>query len=115
MVGFGLAAATLIPAPFMHSPGWFISCFALTTFGVDLTVCASWPVCCDVGGRYSGTLSATMNTMGALGSFGKFVAIPRPHRLGWKYKDIFLSRRTAQYCCAYLLEVHRTGGKPFPG
>src|SRR4029077_16204370 len=28
MVGFGLAAAMLIPAPFMRSPGWFIACFA---------------------------------------------------------------------------------------
>ena len=43
MLGFGLAAATLIPAPFMHSPGWFIACFALTTFGVDLTVAPVGP------------------------------------------------------------------------
>jgi MFS transporter, ACS family, glucarate transporter len=81
MVGFGLAAATLIPAPFMHSPGWFIACFALTTFGVDLTVCASWPVCCDVGGRYSGTLSAAMNTMGALGSLASSLLFPV--LIGW--------------------------------
>lgn len=76
MLGFGLAALTLIPAPFMHAPGWFIACFALTTFGVDLTVCASWPVCCDVGGKYSGTLSAAMNTMGALGSLASSLLFP---------------------------------------
>jgi MFS transporter, ACS family, glucarate transporter len=76
MLGFGLAAVTLIPAPFMRSPGWFIVCFALTTFGVDLTVCASWPVCCDVGGKYSGTLSAAMNTMGALGSLASSLLFP---------------------------------------
>jgi MFS transporter, ACS family, glucarate transporter len=76
MAGFGLASLTLLPAPFMSSPGWFIACFALTTFGVDLTVCASWPVCCDVGGRHSGTLSAAMNTMGALGSFASSLVFP---------------------------------------
>jgi len=81
MLGFGLAAATLLPAPFMHSPGWFIACFALTTFGVDLTVSASWPVCCDVGGRYSGTLSAAMNTMGALGSLASSLLFPV--LIGW--------------------------------
>ena len=76
MVGFGLASLTLLPAPFTSSPGWFIACFALTTFGVDLAVSASWPVCCDVGGRYSGTLSAAMNTMGALGSFASSLVFP---------------------------------------
>ena len=81
MLGFGLAAATLIPAPLMRSPGWFIACFALTTFGVDLTVCASWPVCCDMGGRYSGTLSAAMNTTGALGSLASSLLFPV--LIGW--------------------------------
>jgi ACS family glucarate transporter-like MFS transporter len=81
MLGFGLAAGTLLPAPFMRSPGWFIACFALTTFGVDLTVTSSWPVCCDVGGRYSGTLSAAMNTMGALGSLASSLLFPV--LIGW--------------------------------
>ena len=76
MFGFALATATLLPAPFMHSPGWFIACFSLATFGLDLTVSASWPVCCDVGGRYSGTLSAAMNTAGALGSLASSLLFP---------------------------------------
>ena len=67
-VGFALATIIVLLAPFMHTVGWFIACFALTTFGLDLTVSASWTVCCDVGGSYSGTLSAAMNTSGALGS-----------------------------------------------
>ena len=76
MLGFALAAVTLIPAPFMQSPGWFIFCFALATFGLDLTVSPSWTVCCDVGGRYSGTLSAAMNTAGALGSLASSLLFP---------------------------------------
>jgi ACS family glucarate transporter-like MFS transporter len=75
-MGFALATATMLPAPFMHSVGWFIACFALTTFGLDLTVSASWTVCCDVGGGHSGTLSAAMNTAGALGSFASSLLFP---------------------------------------
>jgi ACS family glucarate transporter-like MFS transporter len=105
MFGFGLATVSLLPAPFMHSPGWFIACFGLATFGLDLTVAPSWTVCCDVGGKYSGTLSAGMNTMGALGSLASSLLFPlfveRPEHLkayfylaallnvvalvGWKY------------------------------
>jgi ACS family glucarate transporter-like MFS transporter len=76
MLGFALAAVTLLPAPFMRSPGWFIACFALAVFGLDLTVSSSWTVCCDVGGRYSGTLSAAMNTAGALGSLASSLLFP---------------------------------------
>lgn len=76
VVGFALATATILPAPFMHSVGWFIACFALTTFGLDLTISASWTVCCDVGGSYSGTLSAAMNTAGALGSLASAFLFP---------------------------------------
>ena len=66
--GFALSSVIILLAPYMHSVGWFIGCFALATFGLDLTISPSWTVCCDVGGRYSGTLSACMNTSGALGS-----------------------------------------------
>jgi len=60
----------------VHSTAWDIACFSLTTFCEDLTITASWPVCCDVGGRYSGTLSAAMNTMGALGSLASALLFP---------------------------------------
>ena len=76
MLGFGLAAATLLPAPFMRSPEGFIACFSLTIIGVDFTVSSSWTVCCDVGGKYSGTLSAAMNTFGAMGSFASSLLFP---------------------------------------
>ena len=81
MLGFGLATAALLPAPFMHTAGGFIACFALTTIGVDLTVSSSWTVCCDVGGKYSGTLSAAMNTLGAMGTFASSLLFPI--LIGW--------------------------------
>jgi ACS family glucarate transporter-like MFS transporter len=76
MIGFGLATVALLPAPFMSSPEAFIICFALTTAGVDLAISPSWTVCCDVGGSYSGTFSAAMNTMGALGSLVSSLLFP---------------------------------------
>jgi ACS family glucarate transporter-like MFS transporter len=81
MLGFGLSAVTLMTAPFMRTPGGFIACFALTTIGVDLTVSSSWTVCCDVGGKYSGTLSAAMNTLGAMGSLASSLLFPL--LIGW--------------------------------
>jgi ACS family glucarate transporter-like MFS transporter len=81
MVGFGLATLALLPAPFMRTPEWFIICFALTTIGVDLAISPSWTVCCDVGGSYSGTLSAAMNTMGAMGSLASSLLFPI--LMGW--------------------------------
>ncbi|HEY1902768.1 MAG TPA: MFS transporter [Terracidiphilus sp.] len=81
MVGFGLAAVALLPAPFMQTPETFILCFALTTAGVDLAISPSWTVCCDVGGSYSGTLSAAMNTMGAMGSLASSLLFPI--LMGW--------------------------------
>lgn len=81
MVGFGLAALALLPAPFMRTPEAFIICFALTTSGVDLAISPSWTVCCDVGGSYSGTLSAAMNTMGAVGSLVSSLLFPI--LMGW--------------------------------
>jgi ACS family glucarate transporter-like MFS transporter len=76
MAGFGLASVTLLVAPFMPSPRWFIACFGLTTYGVDVTLSSSWTVCCDVGGKYSGTLSAAMNTLGAMGSLASALLFP---------------------------------------
>lgn len=76
MFGFGLAVTMMVTAPFMPSPGWFIACFAVMTFGLDVTLSSSWTVCCDVGGEYSGTLSAAMNTFGAMGSFASSLLFP---------------------------------------
>jgi ACS family glucarate transporter-like MFS transporter len=76
IAGFALSVVTLCVAPYMHSPGWFIACFALMTFGVDVTLSSSWTVCCDVGVEYSGTLSAAMNTLGAMGSLASSLLFP---------------------------------------
>ena len=36
----------------------------LASFVLDLTLPGSWGACMDVGGKYAGTLSGSMNMMG---------------------------------------------------
>jgi len=76
MIGFGLAATVMLVAPYIPTAPLFIACFAVITFGVDLTISSSWTVCCDVGGDFAGTLSAAMNTFGALGSLASSLLFP---------------------------------------
>ena len=76
MIGFGLAAGVMLVAPHIPTAPLFIACFAVIAFGVDLTISSSWTVCCDVGGDFAGTLSAAMNTFGALGSLASSLLFP---------------------------------------
>jgi nitrate/nitrite transporter NarK len=42
---------------------------ALASFANDLVMPGAWGACMDVGGRYAGTLSGSMNMMGNLAGF----------------------------------------------
>jgi sugar phosphate permease len=44
-------------------------------FFTDITVPGSWGVCMDIGGKYAGTLSGSMNMMGSLGSLTAPIAM----------------------------------------
>jgi ACS family glucarate transporter-like MFS transporter len=74
--GFGLAAVSLVVGANMPTVEGAVACFALATFGVDLTLSPSWATCIDVGGAYTGTLSGGMNMVGNLGSFVSSIAFP---------------------------------------
>jgi ACS family glucarate transporter-like MFS transporter len=76
MFGFGLAALSLIAASRCTTVGTFIACFALTTFGVDFTLSPSWAAASDLGGTRTASLSATMNTLGSIGSFASSAVFP---------------------------------------
>ncbi|MEM7313488.1 MAG: MFS transporter, partial [Planctomycetota bacterium] len=54
----------------------FICCFALATFGVELTLSPSWAFCMDIGGERSGAVSAAMNMVGNVGAAVSAVAFP---------------------------------------
>jgi len=76
MAGFSLAAICLLAATRCTNVLPFISCFSLTTFGVDFTLSPSWSASSDLGGRRTGTLSASLNVLGSAGAFASSVVFP---------------------------------------
>jgi ACS family glucarate transporter-like MFS transporter len=76
IAGFALATAGVSSVAFANSPTSAIVGFAIATFGVEMTISPSWAFCLDVGGRSSGTVSATMNMAGNLGGFVSTNAFP---------------------------------------
>ena len=59
---FLLAAAALVPAALVPDPAVSIACLSLSLFFMEMITGPWWAVPLDVGGPFSGTLSAVMNT-----------------------------------------------------
>jgi MFS transporter, ACS family, glucarate transporter len=76
MAGFALATAGVLWVSVAGSAASAILGFAVATFGVEMTISPSWAFCLDVGGKSSGTVSATMNMSGNLGGFVSTNAFP---------------------------------------
>lgn len=55
---------------------WFIFCFGLATFGVDMTLSPSWAFCNDIGGINSGAVSGSMNMVGNIGAALSAITFP---------------------------------------
>jgi sugar phosphate permease len=51
----------------MESPILAMMALGLASFSNDLAMASAWGACMDVGGRYAGSLSGSMNMMGNLG------------------------------------------------
>src|SRR5258705_1236995 len=68
-VGFTCAAALLVISTYIKNPYVAVVAIALVSFCNDLMMPGAWAACMDVGGKYVGTLSGTMNMMGNLGGF----------------------------------------------
>jgi MFS transporter, ACS family, glucarate transporter len=68
-VGFTMAAVLLVISTFLTNPYMAVFAIALVSFCNDLMMPSAWTACMDVGGKYVGTLSGTMNMMGNLGGF----------------------------------------------
>lgn len=83
MAGLGLFAAggLLIVSVHMGEPLWAMVAMGLASFSNDLAMPPGWAACMDVGGRYAGSLSGSMN---AAGNIAGFVAPPMvAHILVW--------------------------------
>ena len=55
---------------------WFVFCFGLATFGVDMTLSPSWAFCNDIGGINSGAISGSMNMVGNIGAALSAIIFP---------------------------------------
>jgi len=71
MGAFGAAGAAclLIAATLLTNPYLAVVAIALVSFCNDIQMPGAWTACMDVGGKFCGTLSGTMNMMGNLGGF----------------------------------------------
>jgi ACS family glucarate transporter-like MFS transporter len=67
--GFFGAGTLLLVATRLHSPVAIMLAIGFSSFCNDLVMPNAWGACMDVGGRFSGTLSGTMNMMGNLAGF----------------------------------------------
>ena len=75
VVGAVGAASCLVLATVMQNPMFAVAAIALASFLNDMTLPPAWTTCMDVGGRYVGTVSGTMNMMGNLGGFVSPIAL----------------------------------------
>jgi ACS family glucarate transporter-like MFS transporter len=76
MVGFSLAAAGVLAVAQMTTAAAAVACFTVATFGAEMTISPSWAYCVDIAGKNSGTVTASMNMLGNLGSFASANAFP---------------------------------------
>ena len=67
IIGFVLAAATILPATFTSSPTACVWYTCLAVFSLEMTVGVSCAIPLDIGGDYAGSVSAVMNTCGNIG------------------------------------------------
>lgn len=65
-VGYLGAAVLLVFSLFIKHPVWAMISMGLASFALDLALPGCWNTCMDVGGKYAGTLSGSMNMMGNL-------------------------------------------------
>jgi len=68
IVGFVLAAVGMIMSANQETAIGAITWLTVAIFGADMTLSPSWSFCIDIGGKYAGAVSGTMNMAGNLGS-----------------------------------------------
>ena len=67
VVGFLISAALVPPAVLAADPTQSVIYFCIAVFGLELTVGVSWAIPLDIGGDFSGSVSAIMNMSGNIG------------------------------------------------
>jgi ACS family glucarate transporter-like MFS transporter len=67
--GFLGAAVFLTLSIQFHDPKWAMLSMGMASFCNDLAMPPSWAACMDIGGKYAGTVSGSMNMMGNLAGY----------------------------------------------
>lgn len=69
VIGSVGAASCLVAATFLKEPILAVVAIAMASFCNDVMLPGAWTSCMDIGGKYVGTVSGTMNMMGNFGGF----------------------------------------------
>ncbi len=73
-IGFAGASGLLMLSFYIKDPLLAMLSMGMASFCNDLTMPGSWATCMDIGGKYAGTVSGSMNMMGNFGGMaGPFV------------------------------------------
>ena len=67
VLGHAVACTMLLVSIRLENPVLSMIAMGLSCFGNDIAMPGSWAGCMDLGGRFSGTLSGTMNMWGCIG------------------------------------------------
>lgn len=67
ILGFTGASALLMTSFYIQDPLLAMLAMGMASFCNDLTMPGSWASCMDIGGKYAGTVSGSMNMMGNFG------------------------------------------------
>src|SRR5262249_48596915 len=68
LIGFVLAAISIIPATYTSSSTASVLYSCAAVFGLEVTVGVAWAIPLDIGGEYAGSVASVMNSFGNLGS-----------------------------------------------
>jgi MFS family permease len=83
-IGFSGAAVFLMISSYLKDPVIAMLAMGMASFCNDLVMPGAWSTCMDVGGKYAGTVSGSMNMMGNFGGmlcpFAVGVILQQAHR-----------------------------------
>lgn len=95
--GFLGAGGFLAIAVQLHDPKWVMLAMGCAGFCNDVVMPPAWAACMDIGGKYAGTVSGSMNMMGNLAAYVSPVAGGYILAATGRNWDIFLYLMAAVY------------------
>jgi len=84
-IGFTGAAALLMTSFYIQDPLLAMLSMGFASFFNDTTMPGSWATCMDVGGRFAGTVSGSMNMLGNFGGMAGPIVVG--YVLDWVHRD----------------------------